>query len=158
MHNVTQFSQRHVIFRNVIHCRNVKYFRHETYRFRYVMLRVSLRHVSFRCCVVSGLCAQRRVIFRLDSMGHGSDIDDITSLSGEYFWRKMAAVQRNAMVFIRNNIDGLVQERRNSIASALELRLSCIGPSIYSRCGFKDSRIVLWGQHSLRYILKEHSH
>ena len=64
MHNVMQFSQRHVIFRNVTYRRNVTHFRRETYRFRHVMLRVSLRHVSFRCCVVSGLCAQRRVIFR----------------------------------------------------------------------------------------------
>ena len=29
----------------------------------------------------------------------------------------------------RRQIDGLVQERRNSIANALELRLSCINPS-----------------------------
>ena len=28
-------------------------------------------------------------------------------------------------------IDGLVQERRNSIANALELHLSCTNPSIY---------------------------
>ena len=28
-------------------------------------------------------------------------------------------------------IDGLVQERRNSIANALELRLSCTNPSIW---------------------------
>ena len=28
-------------------------------------------------------------------------------------------------------IDGLVQERRNSIANTLELRLSCTSPSIY---------------------------
>ena len=28
------------------------------------------------------------------------------------------------------HIDGLVQERRNSIALAMELRLSCINPSI----------------------------
>ena len=31
---------------------------------------------------------------------------------------------------VSENIDGLVQERRNSIASALELRLSCTNPSI----------------------------
>ena len=37
-------------------------------------------------------------------MGHGSGIDHITSLSGEYFWRKLAVVQRNAMLFIRTNI------------------------------------------------------
>ena len=30
-----------------------------------------------------------------------------------------------------NYIDGLVQERRNSIANALELRLSCTNSSIY---------------------------
>ena len=29
-----------------------------------------------------------------------------------------------------HHIDGLVQERRNSIANALELRLSCTNPSI----------------------------
>ena len=28
------------------------------------------------------------------------------------------------------NIDGLVQERRNSSALAMELRLSCINPSV----------------------------
>ena len=28
-------------------------------------------------------------------------------------------------------VDGLVQERRNSIANAVELRLSCINPSIW---------------------------
>ena len=30
----------------------------------------------------------------------------------------------------KKNIDGLVQGRRNSIANALELRLSCTNPSI----------------------------
>ena len=30
---------------------------------------------------------------------------------------------------MENQIDGLMQERRNSIANALELRLSCINPS-----------------------------
>ena len=29
-----------------------------------------------------------------------------------------------------SNIDGLMQERRNSIANATELRLSCTSPSI----------------------------
>ena len=29
------------------------------------------------------------------------------------------------------HFDGLVQERRNSIANALELRLSCTNPSYY---------------------------
>ena len=31
-------------------------------------------------------------------------------------------------------VDGLVQERRNSIANALELRLSSTNPSIYLVC------------------------
>ena len=31
-------------------------------------------------------------------------------------------------------IDRLVQERRNSIANALELRLSCTNPSIWKDC------------------------
>ena len=33
---------------------------------------------------------------------------------------------------VSDHVDGLVQERRNSIANALELRLSCTNPSIYS--------------------------
>ena len=36
----------------------------------------------------------------------------------------------------RNDIDGLVQERRNSIANALELRLSCTKPSITNTNGY----------------------
>ena len=32
--------------------------------------------------------------------------------------------------FSQTHVDGLVQERRNSIAKALELRLSCTNPSI----------------------------
>ena len=35
---------------------------------------------------------------------------------------------------ISHKITGLVQERRNSIAKALELHLSCINPSRYSCC------------------------
>ena len=31
-----------------------------------------------------------------------------------------------------DHINGLVQERRNSIANTLELRLSCTNPSIFS--------------------------
>ena len=33
--------------------------------------------------------------------------------------------------FYSNNVDGLVQERHNSSALAMELHLSCISPSIY---------------------------
>ena len=35
------------------------------------------------------------------------------------------------MIYHRNHIDGLVQDRCNSIANALELRLFCSNPSIY---------------------------
>ena len=31
-----------------------------------------------------------------------------------------------------SHLDGLLQDRRNSIANALELRLSCTDPSIYN--------------------------
>ena len=34
------------------------------------------------------------------------------------------------MILSKLNLDGLVQERRSSIANALELRLSCTNPSI----------------------------
>ena len=37
-----------------------------------------------------------------------------------------------------NYIDGLVQERRNSIANALELRVSCTNPSTWSHCCVSD--------------------
>ena len=36
----------------------------------------------------------------------------------------------NTMSYNTKHIDGLMQERRNSIANALELRLSCINPLI----------------------------
>ena len=35
------------------------------------------------------------------------------------------------MLYILYDIDGLVQEGRNSSALAMELRISCINPSIY---------------------------
>ena len=34
-------------------------------------------------------------------------------------------------------VDGLLQERRNSIANAPELCLSCINPLMYENCIFK---------------------
>ena len=39
--------------------------------------------------------------------------------------------ERQAHEYILIHIGGLVQERRNSIANALELRLSCTNPSTY---------------------------
>ena len=40
------------------------------------------------------------------------------------------------------HIDGLVQERRNFIANALELRLSCINPLICSKCAVRIIVII----------------
>ena len=37
----------------------------------------------------------------------------------------------DAFSVFNNHFDGLKQERRNSIADTLELRISCINPSIY---------------------------
>ena len=39
------------------------------------------------------------------------------------------------------HFDGLVQERRNSIVNALELRFSCTIPSIYWRCCIETHRL-----------------
>ena len=41
--------------------------------------------------------------------------------------------------FHQSQIDGLVQERRNSIANALELRLSCTNPSKYRSIPSRNS-------------------
>ena len=48
------------------------------------------------------------------------------------------------------HIDGLVQERRNSIANALELRLSCTNPSIY---GIKIWNVITYPCPNLRGIV-----
>ena len=43
------------------------------------------------------------------------------------------------------HFNGLVQERRNSIANALELRLSCANPSIYGCISiYKKNKTVQW--------------
>ena len=54
----------------------------------------------------------------------------------------------------RPHIDGLVQERRNSSALAMELRLSCAKASIYEflsrRIKQKNAEFPLWtGEHEL---------
>ena len=51
------------------------------------------------------------------------------------------------------NPNGLVQERRNSIANALELRLSCANPSIYGCISIytKDKTVQWWPCASLGY-------
>ena len=47
-----------------------------------------------------------------------------------------------------NNIDGLVQERRNSIANELELHLSCTSPLIYVYCHYE-----IWFNYDLLYSI-----
>ena len=44
--------------------------------------------------------------------------------------RNVCIVSLQQLWSVQNNFTGLVQERHNSIANALELRLSCINPSI----------------------------
>ena len=46
--------------------------------------------------------------------------------------------------------DGLVQERRNSIANALEIRLSCTNPSILSKSSTSGISSKVWFMHPPR--------
>ena len=55
------------------------------------------------------------------------------------FWRKMIYKwtwlyfhAKSSLFKFHMHFDGLVQERRNSVANALELRLSCTDPPIYT--------------------------
>ena len=52
--------------------------------------------------------------------------------SGGHFNIKTSSYQ-NKNYHFQDKIDGLVQERRNSIANALELHLSCTDPSRWSQ-------------------------
>ena len=45
----------------------------------------------------------------------------------------------------RGNIDGLMQERRNSIANALELRPSCTNPSLWCKANEQSWWFYWWG-------------
>ena len=49
-------------------------------------------------------------------------------------WPCSGPVYINETAIWRVNMDGLVQGRRNSIANALELRISCTNQSIFSSC------------------------
>ena len=53
---------------------------------------------------------------------------------------------------MQGHLDGLVQERYNSIGLELELRLSCINPSI---CKHSDGQIIMWIASPKRLTLKE---
>ena len=58
-----------------------------------------------------------------------------------HFWNKK--------VWLTNKIDGLVQERRNSIAIAMELHLSCTKPSRYSL--IRPIRYRVWKGHRMHF-------
>ena len=53
-------------------------------------------------------------------------------------------MERQPLYWNGSHFDGLVQERRNSSALAMELRLSCTNPSICR------SPILLWGEIDLK--------
>ena len=46
----------------------------------------------------------------------------------------MTNIQKSSVLYVFYNIDELVQEKRNSFANALELRLSCTNPSLCIYC------------------------
>ena len=50
--------------------------------------------------------------------------------------------------------DGLVQEGRNSSALAMELRLSCINPSIWSRLARNGGSLILMPRHSFHNYVR----
>ena len=52
-------------------------------------------------------------------------------------WMVSRWIQRNS----QEDIDGLVHERHNSIANALELRLSCINPSIWNASDYLQTMV-----------------
>ena len=68
-----------------------------------------------------------------DSIGISDDLK-LPSGNTKELNTQVNTISRNSSVLLGNKplpyIDELVQERRNSIANALELRLSCTNPSI----------------------------
>ena len=56
---------------------------------------------------------------------------------------------------MKYHIEGLVQERHNSIASALELHLSCIYPLIYININsvWKTADIIIFSNSYVQHIL-----
>ena len=55
------------------------------------------------------------------------NVDHFVQTSFIKVWKKMVDIVQ--MTISKSKNDGLVQERHNSIANALELRLSCTNPS-----------------------------
>ena len=72
----------------------------------------------------SRLLWQRSAVF----MWHGQNCDPL----GCGVWQGAEEISRTCRYTTGANINGLVQERRNSIANALELRLSGTNPSIWN--------------------------
>ena len=62
--------------------------------------------------------------------------------SGKYLWSfpQYGSINSAVIFYIlqQEHVDGLVQERHNSIANALELCLSCTNPSIWHRSCIPD--------------------
>ena len=52
-------------------------------------------------------------------------------------------------IIVQDCFDGLVQERRNSIANALELRLSCINPAICTKDSQVTVLVAAWIYHQM---------
>ena len=55
----------------------------------------------------------------------------------ESYYPEQEQIISISLAWTHLHIDGLVQEKRNSIANALELRLFCINPSICSSNPFR---------------------
>ena len=78
----------------------------------------------------------------------------ILSLRGDIFTDVSSFITRDVFRYSSNDglyFDGLMQERRNPIANALELRLSCTNPSsnLHTCC-----QIMLWSTVTvLRYVV-----
>ena len=68
-----------------------------------------------------------------DSKPHKSPLVTLIHRLGYFTLKHKTMGPQNTQKLCWGHIDGLVQERRNSIANALEFSLSCTNPSISSR-------------------------
>ena len=90
------------------------------------------------CCLLNnGLRVYTRVLhnasFRGSHHGHNGWIGTIMTLISLANWSLMCVTLRTSKLHIPDYIDGLVQERCNSSALAMELYLSCTNPSICAK-------------------------
>ena len=83
------------------------------------------------------------IVHNMNQMNSGSTDTYIFILTVKLTVKDKKYKTADLYILVRDHIDGLVQERRNSIAKALRSLLSCTDPSILS-----DStpwgRMVLW--------------